>query len=101
MPVGSTFKVVVRGEPEALIHRAAPGNTSANVTHVDDPLTSGKPEALVSVTQNWNPGGDISVYNDHPVRVRYDAEKDQWTIYNRDFAPIRAGATLNARVSGR
>ncbi len=72
---GSAFEVAVRGESEALVHRATPENASANVTHVNDPLTYGKPEALISVTQNWNPGGGIGVYNDHPVGVRYDAER--------------------------
>jgi hypothetical protein len=72
VPAGSAFKVVVRSESEALIHRATPENTSANVTHVDDPFTSGKPEALVSVTQNWNPGGGIGVYKeDAPVAWRW------------------------------
>ena len=101
VPAGSAFEVVVRGKSEALVHRATPGNTSANVSHIDDSLTNGKPDAEVSVTQNWNPGGGRGVYNDHPVGVRYDVEAREWTIYNRDFAPIRAGAAFNVGVSKR
>jgi hypothetical protein len=101
VPSGSAFEVVVLGGSEALVHRATPENTSANLTRIDDPLTNGKPEALVSVTQNWNPGGGGGVYNDHPVDVRYDAERGQWTVYNRDFAPIRAGVAFNVGVSER
>lgn len=74
VPAGSAFEVVVRGESEALVHRATPENTSSNVTRVDHPLTNGKPEALVSVAQNWNPGGGGGIYNDHPVGVHYEAE---------------------------
>jgi hypothetical protein len=101
VPAGSTFKVVVPAESEAFVHRASSENTSTNVTYIDDPLTNNKPEIEVSVAQNWNPGGGIGVYNDHPVGVRYEANRGRWAIFNEDLAPIRGGAAFNVRVSGR
>jgi hypothetical protein len=52
-----------------------------NATYLDDdPLTNGKADALVSVTQNLEPGGG---------RV----------VYNRDDAPMPDGAAFNVAVS--
>src|SRR4051812_43710358 len=37
------------------IHHAMPENTSANSTYLHSPLTDGNPNAVLVVTQNWNP----------------------------------------------
>ena len=71
-----------------------------NATYLDDPLTDGKANALVSVTQNWNPGGGAGVYNDHPVGVFYDEDVQNWAVYNRDGAPMPDGAAFNVAISG-
>jgi hypothetical protein len=75
-------------------------NTVENATYLNNPLISGKADALVSVTQSWNPGGGAGVYNDHPVGVRYDEDVQKWAIYNRDGAPMPEGAAFNVAVSG-
>lgn len=50
-----------------------------------------EPEAAVSrrysLTQNWNPGA----YNDHPIAVAYDTDRDLWLIYNTNLALIKGG----------
>jgi len=84
----------------AIHHRAELVDTVGNATYLDDPLTNGRPGAVVSVTQNWNPGGGAGVFNDHPVGVFYDEDVDKWAIYNRDGAPMPAGAAFNVAVSG-
>lgn len=38
------------------------------------------------------------VYNDYPVGVRYDEDRERWAVYNQDFAPIKAGAAFNVSV---
>ncbi|MDQ4127999.1 MAG: hypothetical protein M3151_08655, partial [Actinomycetota bacterium] len=73
VPEGTTFQVVVPGGPEKFVHRAQPENITGDSTYLDDPLVNGKPGAILSITQNWNPGGGGGTYNDHPVAVRYDA----------------------------
>ena len=100
VPAGTTFQVVVPGGPEKIVHRAEPGNIDENSTYLDDPLVNGKPEAILSVTQNWNPGGGSGTYNDHPVDVRYDTGRQRWAIYNTDDSAMPDGAAFNVAVSG-
>lgn len=96
---GATFEVVVPKVSESFVHRANPDNTFGNTTYLQDPLTDGRPGVVVSVTQNWNPGGGGGVYNDHPVGVFYDKKAQQWAVYNLDGAPVPDGAAFNIAVS--
>ena len=96
---GATFRVEVPRASVAFVHRADLLNTAGNYTYLDNRLTNGKPGAKLSVTQNWNPGGGGGVYNDHPVDTVYDTQVQQWTIRNRDGAPIAEGAAFNIAVS--
>jgi hypothetical protein len=100
VPAETAFEVRVPRTTGAFVHSAAPVNTLGSATYLDDPLTNGEPGAVLSVTQNWNPGGGRGVYNDHPIGVVYDQGVDQWTIYNEDGAPIPDGAAFNVAVSG-
>lgn len=100
VPAGATFEVVVPPASEKFVHRAEPINIVGNDTYLDDPLTNGNPDAVLSVTQNWNPGGGRGVYNNHAIGVLYDKDKQKWAIYNRDGAPIPDGAAFNVAVSG-
>ncbi len=86
-------------DESVFVHRAAPENISGNSTYLDDPLADGNPEAVVSVTQNWNPDGGTGTYNDRPVGVWYDAEAGQWAIFNQDRAAMPEGAAFNVVVS--
>nr|MDQ3361174.1 hypothetical protein [Actinomycetota bacterium] len=83
----------------AFVHRATPENVSDNSTYIDDPRANGHPDALLSVTQNWNPGGDGGTYNAHPVGVWYDAVAEKWAIANEDRAAMPEGAAFNVVVS--
>ena len=100
VPVGSSFRVVVPPADEGFVHRAKPPNTVGDATYLNDPLVNGKPNAEVSVTQNWNPGGGGGVYNDHPVGVGYAGDVGGWFVYNEDGAPMPGGAAFNVAVSG-
>lgn len=81
------------------VHRATPENVSANSSYIDDPSTNGKPDAVLTVTQNWNPGGDGGTYNAHPIGVWYDASAEEWAIANEDRAAMPEGAAFNVVVS--
>ncbi len=101
VPAGSAFEVAVPPASGSFVHRAAQGNTVGNATYLDDPLVNGEPDAEVSVTQNWNPGGGgRGVYNDHPVGILYDEDVDGWFVYNEDGARMPRGAAFNVAVSG-
>ena len=101
VPAGATFKVVVPQVSRGFVHRATPENTFANETYLDNPLTNNSPGAALSVMQNWNPGGggDVGVYNDHPIVAAYDSDRDRRLISNTDAAPIKEGTAFNVRVS--
>jgi hypothetical protein len=103
VPAGATFRVVIPPASESFVHRASGANIVGNTTYLDDPLTNGKPDVVLSVTQNWNPGGgvgDYGVYNDHPVGFLYDEDVERWAVYNRDDAPMPDGSGFNVAVSG-
>ena len=100
VPAETTFQVVVPGGPEKFVHRAESGNIDENGTYLDDPLVNGKPGAILSITQNWNPGGGSGTYNDHPVGVKYDPGRQRWEIYNTDGSAMPDGAAFNVAVSG-
>lgn len=100
VPAGATFEVVVPPKSESFVHHAGLINTVGNYTYLDDPLTNGNPDAVLSVTQNWNPGGGRGVYNNHAISVLYDKDLQKWAIYNRDGAPMPDGAAFNVAVSG-
>lgn len=99
VPAGTTFEVVVPPASTTFIHRAELLNTVGRYTYLDDPLTNGRPDADVEITQNWNPGGGGGIYNDHPVGTVYDEDVQQWAIYNLDGVTIPEGAAFNVAVS--
>lgn len=99
VPAGSTFEVAAVPDSTGFVHEATPSNTAGSYTYLDNRLTNGNPDAVISVTQNWNPGGGRGVYNNHPAGATYDAGLQQWAIYNRDGARMPKGASFNVAVS--
>lgn len=81
--------------PEAFVHEANPENISGNSTYLDDAALNGDPAAIISVTQNWNPGGGNGTYNESSVGVWYDADRERWAIFNQDRAEMPGGASFN------
>ncbi|WP_119071188.1 protein kinase domain-containing protein [Rubrobacter indicoceani] len=82
----------------ASVHRAAPGNISGNSTYIDNSRVNGNPDAIISVTQNWNPGNDNGTYNDRAVGVWYDSGAGRWAIFNQDRADMSEGTAFNVTV---
>lgn len=99
VPPGTTFEVNIPAESAAFVHRAGLLNTASNYTYIDNRLTNGNPDAVLSVTQNWNPGGGTGVYNNHPIGTLYDKKLEKWAIDNRDGARMPKGAAFNVAVS--
>jgi hypothetical protein len=99
IPAGATFEVIIPPESETFVHYANLDNTEGNSTYLNNPLTNGEPDAILTVTQNWNPGGGRGIYNDHPISVLYDADIRKWAICNRGGAPMAGGAAFNIAVS--
>jgi len=84
---------VLNACPSVFVHRA---NTSSNITTIDHPLANNNPNALLFVTQNWNPGGGGGVYNNHRIGVYYNGNR--WTIFNQDSVAMPAGASFNVAI---
>jgi hypothetical protein len=99
IPAGTTFEVIIPPVSETFVHHAKLDNTVGNRTYLDYPLTNGESDVVLTVTQDWNPGGSRGIYNDHPIGVLYDADMRKWAICNRGGAPIPDGAAINIAVS--
>ena len=93
----SSVKVTKAVQP-VFVQRATPKNISANSTYIDNRRINGKPDAVLSVTQSWNPGGGDGTYNNHPVGVWYDRSRGRWAIFNQDRASMPKGAAFNVVI---
>jgi hypothetical protein len=99
MPQNASFNVLVPNmDAGVFVHKATAGNSSANSTFIEHPLTDNDPDAIIFVTQNWNPGGVGGTYNSHPVGVWYSDLGGQWAIFNEDNVNMPVGASFNALV---
>jgi hypothetical protein len=81
----------------AFKHQATAGNTSGHITTIDNAQCNGDPNAILIVTQNWNPNGGVGVYNAHEVGIYYDGD-NRWKIFNQDSAAMPANAGFNVLV---
>lgn len=97
MPLNASFNVFApTSGSNVFVHTATAGNTSGIGTSIDNPLTNGNQNALLLITQNWDPGGVGGIYNAHPVGVLFQANK--WFIVNVDSASMPIGASFNVYV---
>jgi hypothetical protein len=97
MPNDAAFNVLIpHPDASVFVHKATAANTSGHITTIDYPLTNNKPNAILLVTPNWNPGGVGGTYNNHPIGVYYTGGK--WTIFNQDFAAMPPNAAFNVIV---
>ena len=101
MAEGTTFDVSVWEEPggDVFVHRATSEDIEGNETYVDHPSLNGNPDAVFSLTPNWNPGGGAGTYVNAPVATRYDAGEEKWAILREDLAPMPGGSAFNMVVT--
>jgi hypothetical protein len=87
MPTGAAFNVLIPTTgAAAFVHSATAANITSNWTTIDHPLTNDNPNAIVLVTQNWNPSGVLpGKYNDQPIGVWYSSTAQKWAIINQDY----------------
>ncbi|GAB5561653.1 MAG: hypothetical protein SynsKO_33000 [Synoicihabitans sp.] len=74
---------------DVLVHQTTTQNLDGHLTVIDDPTLNGKPERLLFITQRFG------TYNPHEVGVWYDKDRERWTIYNEDAAPMPADTQFN------
>jgi hypothetical protein len=79
------------------VHVATVANILSNATIIDHPLTNGKPNAILIVTPNYNPGGGVGTYDYPPISTYYDGV--HWRIFNQDgVTPMPVGAAFNVII---
>ncbi len=97
MPANAAFNVLVPNpDTSVFVHKATAGNSAGDYTTIDYPLTNSKPDAIILVTPNWNPGGVGGTYDNRPIGVWYTGSK--WAIFNQDFAAMPVNASFNVSV---
>ena len=100
MPEGASFNVLIPSDDYgAFVHTASVDNISSNWTYLDHPKLNGHPEAIITITSNWNPPGSSGVYLDQPLGVWYDEFEGKWGIFNQDYnVNMVEGASFNVLV---
>lgn len=98
---GMRFSVTVPGSDSSVFaHVASAGTIPIGLDHVseiDHAAINNQPDALVFVTQNWDPPEGTSVYNNHVVGVYYSGGR--WRIFNEDIASMPVGAAFNVMAA--
>jgi len=97
IPANAAFNVLVPNQDASVfVHTTFAGNITGDHTAIDYPLTNGNPNAILLVTQNYNPGNVGGSSDDHPIGVEYFSGK--WWIYNQDGAAMPPGVAFNVSV---
>ena len=101
MVLRAAFNVLVvpRSSGTAFTVTATAGNTGGDSMVISKPSTNHHGSAQLQVTQNWDPGGHLGIYNDDNVGVWYDGSK--WEIFQEDHAAMTAGASFNVLVGSK
>jgi Tol biopolymer transport system component len=97
---GLVGSVALAQDAKAFLHVATAANTSGGLTTIDDVFVNARPDLVLIVTPNWNPGGaGGGVYNNSPIAVLYNDRTARWAIFNLDMrVPISVGAAFNVKA---
>lgn len=72
---------------------------NSNSVIINSAACNGNPNALLQVTQNWNPGASSGTYNDHNIGVWYNSSNSRWEVYNEDGSALPTNAAFNVGVN--
>lgn len=76
----------------AFTHTVSATSISGICSVIDNALTNNLPNAILSVTANWNPSGASGVYDNHPLQLAYNGTSHRWLICHADGAAMGFGA---------
>ncbi len=96
MTPGAAFSIRIPAPDKSFVHRAEAGNITGHVTTIRHPALDGKPNRMLLVTPNWNPGGATGVYNNHQIGIYYTGTN--WAIFNQDMAPMPVNAAFSVEI---
>ena len=99
MPSAASFNVMAgasaSGGGTEFLQTTTSSNRSGDSTYINNTATNNKPNGILFVTPNWNPGGVGGAYDNHPVGVWYDTGAGQWAVFNEDKASMPIPAAFN------
>ena len=100
LPLNATFNVMIGlAGANVFTHTATGPNTYSNYTVLDHPLANNNPNAVILVTQVWNPAGGSGVYNPQHIGVFYIDGSGRWAIFNEDQSvDMPLGASFNVLI---
>lgn len=96
MPIGASFNILILDEKNSILHVAVSGSIVGSTTKIDNPALNDNPNAIIYVTQNWNPGGFGGVYNNMNVSTYYNGHN--WTIYREDNTTMVVNSSYNVYI---
>ena len=96
MPIGASFNVLVLDDNNSILQIAVAGNIVGSTTKIDNPALNDNPNAMIYVTQNWNPGGVGGVYNNMNISTYYNGHN--WTIYREDNTTMVSNSSYNVYI---
>jgi len=100
MPTGVAFNIFTPPLNSVFFtHTATVGNTTADLTLLDNVNLNNHPEAKVFAMPAYNPGGGSGSYYNHKIGVYYQVSTGRWGIYNEDAAVIPADSKFFVYVS--
>jgi hypothetical protein len=99
IPQYAAFNVMVAdtNNYNAFVHTTTASNKLEYRTLIDHPDLNGNPDAIILITQVWNPDGNAytGVTNPHEVGVQYLTAVNKWAIFNEDMAEMPDSASFN------
>lgn len=99
MPADLSFHVFVGpDDPDVFVHTAEEDTITGHTTTIDHPRVNDDPNAILLVTQSWNPGGGAGIYNESSVAVYYVPGPGRWRIFNQLGAPMPVGTSFHVAV---
>ena len=86
MPDGASFNVLILNNDNSILQTATSANIIDATTQIDNPALNNNPNAIIYVTQNWNGGGALGVFNTSKMSTYYNTATQRWTVFGEDHA---------------
>ncbi|KFE64853.1 DUF7452 domain-containing protein [Hyalangium minutum] len=92
MPLDASFNVAVG---EGFVHSVTAANTIGHITYINNPLSNGNPNAIVTATHHWK-----GTYNKSDIGVWYDSSRAKWAIFNENTTvAMSSGMAFSVNIS--
>jgi hypothetical protein len=99
MTSGANFNVMVGPSASSggteFLQTTTSSNRSGDSTYINNTATNSKPNGVLFVTPNFNPGVVSGVYDNHPIGVWYNTGSGEWAIFNEDGVSMPISAAFN------